>query len=110
MACRHTLLYLLTLTLCARLHHLIAAGPLEHPSVLSSAERHTIAGLVLQRMAWEEGTLIGPPRGPAPLSLLTYGIVAASSLESAASALLDSMVLQVKGLREAISVRCLSAK
>lgn len=84
--------------------------PFQHPSVLSSAERHTIAGLILQRMAWEEGTLVRPPRAPAHLSLLTSRLTASSSFESSASSLLDSMVLQVKGLREAISVRCLCAK
>ncbi len=56
-------------------------------------------------MAWEEGTLAGPPRAQAPLSPPV-----ALPLESAASDLMDSLVLHVKGLREAISVRCLHAK
>lgn len=56
-----------------------------------------MAALILQRMAWEEGTL------GAPAPLLTPS-------KPVASALLDSLVLQVKGLRKAISVRCLHVK
>ncbi|CBN76111.1 conserved unknown protein [Ectocarpus siliculosus] len=69
-----------------------------------SAERHSIAGLVLQRMAWEEGT----SRALAPLLATTPPVD--SSLESAASALLDSLVLEAKGLRKAIDVRCLHTR
>lgn len=56
-------------------------------------------------MAWEEGTLTGPPPAQAPFSS-----PAALPHDSAASGLLDALVLRVKGLREAISVRCLYAK
>ena len=73
--------------------------------ILNSVERHTIAELVLQRMAWEEGTLTGPPPAQLPFSS-----PAAVLHASAASDLLDALVLRVKGLREAVSVRCLYAK
>lgn len=79
--------------------------PFENSRIFNSAERHAIAELVLQRMAWEEGTLVGPPRAQAPFSS-----PAALPLDSAASDLLDALVLRVKGLREAVSVRCLYAK
>ncbi|CAM9743661.1 unnamed protein product, partial [Laminaria digitata] len=85
---------------------------LRKAGVLTSGERYTIAGLVLRRMAWEEGTTMAPPeppRTPAHLSFLTTAPVP-SLLKSAATAQLDSLVLQVKGLREAIYVRCLHAK
>lgn len=81
-------------------------------SVITSGERYTIAGLILRRMAWEEGTAMGPPeppRTPPHLSVLTTAPVP-SLLKSAASAQLDSLVLQVKGLREAIYVRCLHGR
>ncbi|CAN0313422.1 unnamed protein product, partial [Ectocarpus fasciculatus] len=77
---------------------------LRKAGLVSSAERHSIAALVLQRMAWEEGT----SRAPVPLLATTPPVD--SSLESAASALLDSLVLQAKGLRKAIDVRCLHAR
>lgn len=56
-----------------------------------------MAALILQRMAWEEGTsgATAPLLTPAPPE---------------ASTLLDSLVLRVKGLRKAISVRCLHMK
>lgn len=81
-------------------------------SILTSAERHTIAGFILQRMAWEEGTSLAPaepPRAAAPLSVMTTAPVT-SLVKCAASAQLDSLVLRVKGLREAIHVCCLHAK
>eukprot|EP00752_Nemacystus_decipiens_P014145 g12578.t2 len=71
----------------------------------AGAERHTMAELVLQRMAWEEGTLTGPPPARAPFSSPT-----ALPQDYPASDLLDALVLRVKSLREAISVRCLYAK
>lgn len=76
-----------------------------HRRILNSAERHATAELVLQRMAWEEGTLAEPPRAQAPFSS-----PAALPMDSAASDLLDALVLRVKGLREAISVRCVFAR
>lgn len=71
-----------------------------------------INGLILKQMAWEDGTSMGPqepPRTSAPLSALSTAPVP-SQVKRAASAQLDSMVLQVKGIREALHVRCLHAK
>ncbi|CAM9146896.1 unnamed protein product [Ectocarpus sp. 13 AM-2016] len=90
---------------CALVSELMwRTAQLRKAGLVSSAERHSIAGLVLQRMAWEEGT----SRAPAPLLATTPPVD--SSVESAASALLDSLVLEAKGLRKAIDVRCLHAR
>ncbi|CAM9504849.1 unnamed protein product [Scytosiphon promiscuus] len=83
---------------CALVTELVwRTAQLRKTGVLSSAERQSMAALILQRMAWEEGTL----GAPAPLL---------APAPPVASALLDSLVLQVKGLRKAISVRCLHVK
>lgn len=107
-------------------------------SVLDSSERHTIAGFILQLMAWDEGTSLAPPPPPpmlAPLAIAEPGLAGdgmqggyrsrdlgsngsndrsdalpPSLVPGAASTQLDSLVLRVKGLREAIYVRCLHAK
>ncbi|CAM9391924.1 unnamed protein product [Hapterophycus canaliculatus] len=83
---------------CALITELVwRTAQLRKTGVLSSTERHNVASLILQRMAWEEGTL------GAPVPLLTPAPPVTSTL-------LDSLVLQVKGLRKAISVRCLHVK